>query len=72
VVPANGRIRAPVLAAERGCLRAREHEGRVHAVFEGDAEAVARDLRDRLGIDGATCRHVPLEDLFVEILGAGS
>jgi ABC-2 type transport system ATP-binding protein len=53
-----------------GCLRARPVFGDWHAVFEGTPESVRRQLKDALGIDGIQCVRVPLEELFVELVGS--
>jgi ABC-2 type transport system ATP-binding protein len=52
-----------------GCLRARPVFDDWHAVFEGTPDAVKRRLREALGIDGIRCVSVPLEELFVELVG---
>jgi ABC-2 type transport system ATP-binding protein len=52
-----------------GCLRARAVFGDWHAVFEGPPDAVRRLFKDELGIDGVPCVSVPLEELFVELVG---
>ena len=52
-----------------GCLRARPVFGDWHAVFEGTPDSVRRQLADALGVDGIQCVRVPLEELFVELVG---
>jgi ABC-2 type transport system ATP-binding protein len=52
-----------------GCLRARPVFGDWHAVFEGTPDSVRRLLKDALGLDGVQCVRVPLEELFVELVG---
>jgi len=49
-----------------GCLGVREVYGDWHAVFDGDPEAVAAQLR---GIGEVRCVRAPLEELFVELVG---
>ncbi len=58
------------LSALPGCLRVRRHLGRVHAVCAGAAAELAQRL-DAAGIE-ATAVRVPLEELFVELLGGES
>ena len=53
-----------------GCLRARPVFDDWHAVFQGTPEAVRRELRESLGLDGIRCVSVPLEELFVEMVGS--
>jgi ABC-2 type transport system ATP-binding protein len=52
-----------------GCLRARPVFDEWHAVFEGTPDAVRRQLQEALGLDGIRCVSVPLEELFVELVG---
>jgi ABC-2 type transport system ATP-binding protein len=52
-----------------GCLRARTVHDAWHAVFEGTPDAVQSLLREALAVDGVQCVRVPLEELFVELLG---
>ena len=59
-----------VLAGLRGCLGVRRHVGWVGAVFAGDADEV-RGRIDEARVE-ANCLRVPLEELFVELLGAES
>jgi ABC-2 type transport system ATP-binding protein len=53
-----------------GCLRARPVFGDWHAVFEGTPDSVRRQLKEKLGIDDIQCVRVPLEELFVELVGS--
>lgn len=57
------------LAALPDCLRVRSHGGTLHAVFRGRAEEVASRLQTELGVTESRCAHVPLEELFVELVG---
>ncbi len=52
-----------------GCVRVRPVLSEWHAVFEGTPEAVQRQLNDSLALDGIRCVRVPLEELFVELVG---
>ncbi|MCG6987900.1 MAG: ABC transporter ATP-binding protein [Gemmatimonadetes bacterium] len=60
------------LEADPRCLKARIHVNTVHAVFTGRAEEVEGRLKREHGVARATCRHVPLEELFVELVGEDS
>jgi len=71
VMPVGG-VAVESLAAVPGCLRVRRHHNALHAVFAGSAEAVGERLEAQLGVADTSCRQVPLEDLFVELLGADS
>ncbi|MHC5212395.1 MAG: ABC transporter ATP-binding protein [Planctomycetota bacterium] len=72
VLPANGRLDRDSLAGTAGCVRVRTHQGTLHAVFDARATAVQATLEERFGLDHAHCVHVPLEDLFVELVGGDS
>ncbi len=66
------RASAPDAAAiERvpGCLRVRPVYDEWHAVMEGDPEAVSQQMAQALGADGVRCTRVPLEELFIELVG---
>jgi ABC-2 type transport system ATP-binding protein len=60
---------AAALTRVPGCVRVRPVLSEWHAVFEGTPEAVARQLRDSLAVEGIRCVRVPLEELFVELVG---
>ena len=70
VVTGDAAAAAERLAAVDGCLRVRRHLGRAHAVFAGAAGLVRAKI-EAAGID-ANCLQVPLEELFVELLGGES
>jgi ABC-2 type transport system ATP-binding protein len=52
-----------------GCMRARLVADDWHAVFRGAPETVEEQLKKSLGTNGVRCVRVPLEELFVELLG---
>ena len=52
-----------------GCLRVRPVSDDWHAVFQGAPEEVQEQLRAPLGSRGVQCVRVPLEELFVELVG---
>jgi ABC-2 type transport system ATP-binding protein len=72
LLPASGKLNAAALAKASCCIRVREHRGALHAVFRGKADAVQATIERELHIASADCTHVPLEELFVELLGASS
>ncbi len=53
-----------------GCLNARPVFDDWHAVFEGAPETVERQLNASLGVNGTRCVRVPLEELFIEMVGS--
>ncbi|MEI9970994.1 MAG: hypothetical protein WDO73_02495 [Ignavibacteriota bacterium] len=52
-----------------GCLRVRPVFDDWHAVFAGTPDSVRHELRIALGLDEVRCVTVPLEELFVELVG---
>lgn len=52
-----------------GCLRMRMIADEWHAMYEGSQEQIERQLRSILGSDDFRCVSLPLEELFVELLG---
>ena len=71
-LPADAAGRSAQVAALEGCVRVREHFGSLHAVLRGTTGEVASRLETELGIAHAVCRHVSLEELFVELVGGDS
>jgi ABC-2 type transport system ATP-binding protein len=66
------RASAPTSAAiesTAGCLRVRPVFDDWHAVFQGAPEAVEQRLRGALHANGIRCARVPLEELFIEMVG---
>jgi ABC-2 type transport system ATP-binding protein len=59
------------LALERvpGCLRVRPVFENWHAVYRGTPAAVHSKLTAALGSNGIRCESVPLEELFIELVG---
>jgi ABC-type uncharacterized transport system ATPase subunit len=69
VVPRASAPDAAVIERTSGCLRVRPVFDDWHAVMEGTPETARRQLTDSLGIDGIRCVRVPLEELFIELVG---
>ncbi len=72
VMPLNAGIDLVAVAASASCLRIRERQGMVRAVFKGDAEETRALLERELAVQDASVAQVPLEELFVELLGGNS
>ena len=70
MVPRSALRDVAVLERAPGCLRVRSSFDSWHAVFDKPPEAVTAELQELLGIDGVRCVQMPLEDLFVEMVGA--
>jgi len=62
----NGNKRS--LQSQPDCVAVRERSDAVHAVFRLDPERTRRLLADRMGIEGANCRTVALEEMFIELV----
>lgn len=52
-----------------GCLGVREGTVAMHAVFRLGPDASRSALERGLGVDGARCRSVALEEMFIELVG---
>jgi hypothetical protein len=70
MIPRSAVPGAAAIESLPGCLRARPVFEDWHAVFQGTPESVRRQLKDSLGLDGVRCVAVPLEELFVELVGS--
>jgi ABC-2 type transport system ATP-binding protein len=70
MVPRTAIPDAATLERLPGCLRARPVFDDWHAVFQGTPEIVQLELKQSLGLDGVRCVSVPLEELFVELVGS--
>ena len=64
----NGLNRRRILAVA-GCLSVREREDAMHAIFRlAPAESEALLLAE-LGVERVRCQSIPLEEMFIELLG---
>jgi ABC-2 type transport system ATP-binding protein len=52
-----------------GCLGVRDRSDALHAVFRLAPSECGSLLEQKLGIAGASCRTVALEDMFIELVG---
>ena len=52
-----------------GCLRVRPVYDEWHAVMEGEPETVSQLMMQQFGGNGVRCTRVPLEELFIELVG---
>ena len=69
VIPGNSVQEAAAIESLPGCLKVRPVFGDWHAVFQGTPDLVRLELRESLGLNGIQCVSVPLEELFVELVG---
>ncbi len=70
MIPRSALRDSAALERAPGCLRVRSSFDSWHAVFERPPEEVSAELQELLGVDGVRCVRLPLEDLFVEMVGA--
>jgi ABC-2 type transport system ATP-binding protein len=66
-----GTTRKTLIGIE-GCLGVRERADGWHAIFRLDATTCRQRLDQELGIPGARCTAISLEDMFVELVGGNS
>ena len=69
LVPRTSAADQATLERVPGCLRVRPVFDDWHAVFRGEPAAVQASLRTALGVNGIRCDRVPLEELFIELVG---
>jgi len=69
MVPRASASDAATIERIQGCLGVRLVFDDWHAVFEGTPETVHRELQESLGVNGIRCANVPLEELFIELVG---
>jgi ABC-2 type transport system ATP-binding protein len=69
LVPRTSAADAATLERTPGCLRVRPVFDDWHAVFRGEPGAVQAALVAALGVNGIRCARVPLEELFIEMVG---
>lgn len=69
IVPHKSAPDAAALERTPGCLRVRLVYENWHVLVEGESEAVHESLIHSLGHNGVRCSRVPLEELFIEMVG---
>jgi ABC-2 type transport system ATP-binding protein len=69
MIPRGSIASAALLQGVTGCLNVRQVPGLWHAVFRGSVEQTERRIAQELGLTDASCVHVRLEELFVDLLG---
>jgi ABC-2 type transport system ATP-binding protein len=70
IVPRSEGVEAAAIERLPGCLRVRPVYESWHAVFAGAPEIVRRQLEAALGIMDIQCVRLPLEELFIELVGS--
>lgn len=69
MVPRASDPEAAGLGRTPGCLGVRLVFDEWHAVFDGAPDFVRHELHESLGVDGVRCVSMPLEELFIELVG---
>jgi ABC-2 type transport system ATP-binding protein len=66
-----GATREQLLALD-GCLGVRRRHDALHAIFQVEATDSRAHLERQLGVTELECRSVPLEEMFIELMGGES
>jgi ABC-2 type transport system ATP-binding protein len=69
LVPYDTGVGRQDLIGLEGCLGARERHDAIHSVFQLEPGRCKDLLASNLGVTGAPCRSVALEDMFIELVG---
>jgi ABC-2 type transport system ATP-binding protein len=69
LVPHGAKATRDRLLGLEGCLAARERPEAMHAVFGLDPRRTQALLQGELGLSGARCRNIALEEMFIELVG---
>ncbi|HSK20945.1 MAG TPA: ABC transporter ATP-binding protein [Longimicrobiales bacterium] len=69
IVPRHAGLEEATVERQPGCLRMRVVYENWHAVFAGAPESVRSQLHASLGIPDIQCVRLPLEELFIELVG---
>ncbi len=70
IVPASAVPDVEAIDRIPGCLHTRLVFDDWHAVFEGSPELVTDRISESLGTNGIGCMRLPLEELFIEMVGS--
>ncbi len=57
------------LLALDGCLAVRDRVDSLHAILQLEPDSSIKLLRDSLGVSAARCQPIPLEEIFIEVMG---
>lgn len=72
LVPLEANVPIEEIRGLNGCLAARERSDAVHAVFHHASDDARSIVEGRLGVMDARYDSVPLEDMFIELVGGRS
>jgi ABC-2 type transport system ATP-binding protein len=68
-IPRYAASNIPAIERLPSCIKVHQMYVDWHAVFRGTPERVQSVLRDEFGLTGIHCTAVPLEELFIELVG---
>jgi len=71
-IPSGNGATTETLRAIEGCLGVRTRSDGLHAVFALAPASAGALVAERLGVQGADCRTVGLEEMFIELAGGQS
>jgi hypothetical protein len=69
LVPHGPKVTREALLSVEGCLGVRERSDAMHAVFRFDRDRSLELIDKKFGATGALHRDVPLEEMFIELVG---
>jgi ABC-2 type transport system ATP-binding protein len=69
LVPLSHGIDREALLSLEACLAVRKRNQALHAVFHLESDLVNDQFMKRFGIKDIACHHLPLEEMFIEIVG---
>lgn len=72
LVPLDANVPIDEIRGLDGCLAARERSDAVHAVFHRASDEARSIIEGRLGVTDARYDSVPLEEMFIELVGGRS
>jgi ABC-2 type transport system ATP-binding protein len=72
LIPAGQNVSKDSLAALESCLGVRTRSDALHAIFRFSPEHTQQYLEGEVGIRGARCTRIALEEMFIEMVGGQS
>jgi ABC-2 type transport system ATP-binding protein len=71
IAPVSDGVNALALLEQPSCLSARERDGNVRAIFELEPTACRRLMAQDYQVADPHCSPLPLEEMFIELVGGG-
>ncbi|MCP4546982.1 MAG: ABC transporter ATP-binding protein [bacterium] len=69
LIPDDGQLDSDALRALPGCLAVRQRNGNLHAILRHGPEDGRALLTGKLGVSVVRCESIPLEEMFIELVG---